>query len=115
MQELRDFYGTSALKSLSAGGKNTAVITTDSHLYVCGHGTHGQLGFGDSTSRVTLSHVESAPLVRQVSCGKNHTAIVAYDGGIFAWGENYYGELGLGTHLSRLIPTPVQIPEKGIH
>lgn len=92
---------------VSTNHYNTAVITVDGRLLICGESSVGQLGLGDrrQVSRFTL--VELAERVVQVSLGYQHTALITENGRLWVAGANNYGELGLGDKRQRFVFTPV--------
>ena len=75
---------------------------------MCGAGDQGQLGIGDTESRVVpmlvRGELEGRKML-QVAAGGAHTVCVTEDGSVFAFGANMNGQLGLGDTENRLVPT----------
>ncbi len=95
--------------AVSCGNRHTAVIKTDSSLWLFGSNEYGQIGnnyVGDATRDPTLYKdnpypIQTVPVkvmdeVIAVSCGGEYTAAVKKDGTLWTWGKNQYGELGNG-------------------
>jgi len=76
-------------------------------LWAWGHNYVGQLGLGDTTTRLTPTHVGTATNWASVSCGDGDTLAVRRNGTLWAWGFNGNGELGLGDTEERQTPTEV--------
>ena len=64
------------IAAIAAGWNHSMVLTTDSHVYVSGHGLQGALGLGDTESRRQFTLVEAL-------CGKRVGRIFA--GGGHSW------------------------------
>jgi alpha-tubulin suppressor-like RCC1 family protein len=100
-------YGSLYAKKLStARGYNTAIIDTDSTLFMCGQNNYGQArGDGSTSSSETLlvPFVMPDSLVRidQVAMGSQHTVVLDSTGQVHAWGNNNNGQLGNGTTTNR--------------
>ena len=99
---------TKSVVQVTAGFRHTACLTADGLVLVCGYGGSGQLGGGDTETRVapTLLRGElQGRKVQQVSAGANYTMCVTSNGLVFAWGYNSEGQLGVGDRDNRLVPT----------
>ena len=81
----------------AAGGCHGAAVGEDGALFVWGSGEDGQLGTGDTASRLAPTRVAglTAP-VRQVAAGDKHTGIVTEAGDLLMFGLGVDGRLGLG-------------------
>ena len=92
----------------AAGGCHSAAVGEDGALFVWGSGQFGQLGTGDTASRLAPTRVGglSAP-VRQVAAGPSHTGIVTEAGDLLMCGRGRDGQLGLGDEDDRATPTLV--------
>ena len=92
----------------AAGGLHSAAVGEDGTLFVWGDGNYGQLGTGDTASRLAPTRVAGlhAP-VRQVAAGSKHTGIVTEAGDLLVCGWGEYGQLGLGGEEGLTIPTQV--------
>ena len=92
----------------AAGGEHSAAVGEDGSLFVWGSGYHGQLGTGDTASRLAPTRVAGLPApVRQVAAGWFHTGIVTEAGDLLMCGKGEYGRLGLGDEDNRATPTLV--------
>ena len=99
---------TKTVVQVTAGYFHTACLTADGLIFVCGAGVQGQMGIGDTESRVVPTLVRGeleGRKVLQVAAGGAHTVCVTEDGSVFAFGANMNGQLGLGDTENRLVPT----------
>ncbi|GFS31237.1 regulator of chromosome condensation (RCC1) family protein [Actinidia rufa] len=122
------FHGHTVVK-VACGNEHVVALVSAGETYkggdlVCyswGGNNHGQLGLGDTESRLHPEIVEkfnqsSSWAVYAVACGAFHTALLAVDDRsgdtlrsvcwTFGLGEN--GQLGHGTTRSALLPEPVK-------
>ena len=65
---------------VAAGGKHSAAISTDGHLYTTGWNGKGQLGTGDTDNRSEWTEVASDKTFIDVACGNQFTIAIASDG-----------------------------------
>lgn len=65
---------------VAAGGKHSAAISTDGHLYTTGWNGSGQLGTGDTDNRSEWTEVASDKTFIDVACGNQFTIAIAGDG-----------------------------------
>lgn len=72
---------------VAAGGKHSAAISTDSHLYTTGWNGSGQLGTGDTDNRDQWTEVASDKTFIDVACGNQFTVAIASDGTLWATGN----------------------------
>ena len=92
----------------AAGGWHSAAVGEDGSLFVWGSGLHGQLGTGDTASRMAPTRVAGLPApVRQVAAGDDHTGMVTEAGDLLMCGWGMHGRLGLGDEDDRTTPTLV--------
>ena len=92
----------------AVGDCHSAAVGEDGSLFVWGRGSRGQLGTGDTASRLVPTRVTGLPgPVRQVAAGLCHTGIVTEAGDLLVCGWGEYGQLGLGDEDDRTIPTRV--------
>ena len=75
-------------------------------LFVTGFNDYGNLGLGDTTSRLSLTSV-GTDTWSAIAGGRYHSLALNSDGRLFATGSNDYGQLGLGNTNSRLSFTSV--------
>ena len=97
---------------VAAGGDHTVAVTAGGRLYTWGSCWFGQLGHGDTVSRLVPTLVVGggtgpafgAPeggRVVMAACGRAHTLVVTQDGALWACGRASYGELGLSDRAER--------------
>ena len=92
----------------AAGCFHSAAVGEDGALFVWGSGNYGQLGTGDTASRLAPTRVAGLPApVRQVAAGASHTGIVTDAGDLLTCGYGQDGQLGLGDKDNRTTPTLV--------
>lgn len=127
-----DFHGHTVVK-VACGNEHVAALVSAGETYkgedlVCyswGNNSHGQLGLGDTESRLHPEIIEtfnqdSPWAVYEVACGAFHTALLTHKKRpsdtlesmcwTFGLGEN--GQLGHGTTQNALVPEPVkQLPQ----
>lgn len=72
---------------VAAGGKHSAAISTDGHLYTTGWNGSGQLGTGDTDNRDQWTEVASDKTFTDVACGNQFTVAIASDGTLWATGN----------------------------
>lgn len=72
---------------IAAGGKHSAAISTDGHLYTTGWNSRGQLGTGDTDNRFEWTEVASDKTFTDVACGNQFTVAIASDGTLWATGN----------------------------
>jgi alpha-tubulin suppressor-like RCC1 family protein len=101
-------FGGEKVVFVAAGGNHTAAVTAGGQLYTWGWNCHGQLGHGDTGSRLvpTVVGAFGASEGRQVvmaACGALHTLVVTQDGGLWASGCGYDGILGLNDGQARRV------------
>ena len=102
---------SSSATFIASGWYHNAVILSDGTLRTFGQNNFGQLGLGDTVSRLTPVQVVSALSygggVGKVAGGGYHTAVILADGTVRTFGAGSAGRLGVGDTNDR--PTPVQV------
>jgi len=117
---------SSSATAVACGSYHTAVLLADGTVRTFGRNQSGQLGVGDTASRLTPVQVlnistafvqpgvsgiqlwtTAGGLARKVAAGSNHTAVLLVDGTVRTFGANSSGQLGVNDTTSRL--TPVQV------
>ena len=93
--------------SVGGGGTHTAVILRDGTVRTFGANSNGQLGVGDTTSRLMPVQVIGLSTATAVACGTAHTIVLLSNGTLQAFGANSGGQLGDNTTTFR--PTPTQV------
>ena len=71
---------------IAAGGKHSAAIDTDGHLWTAGWNGKGQLGTGDTDNRTTWTETASDRTFTDVACGNDFTLAIAADGTLWSTG-----------------------------
>ena len=94
---------------IAAGGKHSAAISTDGHLYTTGWNGSGQLGTGDTDNRSEWTEVASDKTFTDVACGNQFTVAIASDGTLWGVGnavdrQNYaaWTQIGPDTKFTQL-------------
>lgn len=94
---------------VAAGGKHSAAISTDGHLYTTGWNGSGQLGTGDTDNRSEWTEVASDKTFTDVACGNQFTVAIASDGTLWSVGnavgnQNYaaWTQIRSGTKFTQL-------------
>jgi alpha-tubulin suppressor-like RCC1 family protein len=93
--------------SVGAGFYHTAVVLRDGTVRTFGRNTYGELGVGDTTSRLMPVQVIGLSTATAVAGGRYHTAVLLANGTIRTFGYNNIGQLGVNDITNRL--TPVQV------
>ena len=111
--DLKEPFGQTNLKSISAGDYRTVYLKSDGTVWATGQNTYGQLGDGTTTDRsnpVQVTHADGTGLseVVAVSAGDHHTVYLKSDGMVWATGSNGNGRLGDGTTTQRNHPVLVE-------
>ncbi|KAI9141927.1 regulator of chromosome condensation 1/beta-lactamase-inhibitor protein II [Paraphysoderma sedebokerense] len=109
---------------LTGGSNNTAIITSDGDLFMCGQNDAGQLGLGfRSKESVPLffrvqfgSTADEASQIQiaQVACGWNHTIALDRKGNLWVFGDNKYGQLGLGPDFQTTNGIPMKLNHQNV-
>ena len=82
--------------SIAAGGRHCAAVSSAGELFTWGDGRMGQLGHGDTQSRLMPTPVVAlhSRHIDTVACGLEHTVAVGAAGGAYAFGAARHGRLG---------------------
>ena len=69
----------------------------------------GQLGLGDTDSRVWPSNVKALQqqMVTYAACGEKHSVVVTLEGGVFSFGSSANGQLGHNSRNDELLPRKI--------
>ncbi len=89
-------------KAVAAGRKHTCAILDNNTVKCWGDNSYGQLGYGDTTSRVfpnlgnSLATVDlgAGRTAKAISAGGFHTCVILDNGVLKCWGFNASGQLG---------------------
>ena len=100
-----------AIKSVTAGGYSSCVITSDSQAYCWGRNVGGLLGNGTTftaylPTAVDTSGVLNGKSVQQIGLSTNHTCAIA-DSQAYCWGTGSGGRLGRGNNTGSSVPVAV--------
>ena len=99
-------YGMPAAVAVHEG--HSCAVQTDGSALCIGRNSHGQLGDGTTTQRLTLVAVSGlANNTAAIGVGSQHSCALTKGGAVLCWGYNGDGELGNGTTTDRWTPTPV--------
>lgn len=85
------------VKAVCAGDDVTAVIDSESVLWMWGNNTNGQLGISSSSMQLSDIPIKVMQDVKDVSIGLSHVAAIKTDGTLWMWGSNSSGQLGNGS------------------
>jgi alpha-tubulin suppressor-like RCC1 family protein len=96
----------------SPNSSSTTAIALDSdgHIWTWGDSTHGQLGNGSTSTRLSPVQVTagvSGVTFKSVQIGNSTVVALDTDGHLWAWGENNYGQVGNGA--TQDVSTPVEV------
>ena len=93
------------LMAAALGTNHSAAVGEDGSLFVWGSSAGGQLGTGDTASRLAPTRVAGLPApVRQVAAGCFHTGMVTEAGDRLMCGQGEFGRLGLGDEEDQTTP-----------
>lgn len=89
---------------VAAGGKHSAAIDTDGHLWTAGWNGKGQLGTGDTDNRTTWTETASDRTFADVACGNDFTLAIAADGTLWStgWGTPDWTQVQQGTTFTQV-------------
>ena len=89
---------------VAAGGKHSAAIDTDGHLYVTGWNGSGQLGLGDTINRTEWTETAADKTFTDVACGNDFTLAIAADGTLWStgWGKTDWTQLADGKTFTQV-------------
>lgn len=89
---------------IAAGGKHSAAISSDGHLYVTGWNGSGQLGLGDTINRTEWTETATDKTFTDVACGNDFTLAIAADGTLWStgWGKTDWTQLADGKTFTQV-------------
>ncbi|MFZ1410102.1 MAG: hypothetical protein WAS07_01425 [Micropruina sp.] len=105
----------SAPTIIGAGDVHGCVVTASGGLTCWGDNTHGQIGDGTTTIRLTPRAVTGlASGVQAVTTGAEHTCAVTAAGEVTCWGKNNSGQLGDDSEEDQTSPVAVVGLDSGV-
>lgn len=109
-----NFGANVTVRTMSVGTYHSCAVLSDNSLRCWGRNSEGQLGYGDTTARLSPStsvDVGSGLIPRQVTAGLSHSCALFDEGTFQCWGGNEEGQLASGDNVARQAPsqTPVTI------
>jgi alpha-tubulin suppressor-like RCC1 family protein len=99
--------GGRTFSSIASGPSFNVAIASDGTLYSWGENNRGQLGTGDTLSRLEPVAVSTGITFSQISLGQGFSVGLTSEGVAYSWGYNIWGQLGDGTFVQKVTPTPV--------
>ena len=88
---------------ISGGDNHLVMLLADSSVWVTGYNQLGQLGLGNTTTKITIPQRMLESGAKEIATGANHTIVLKTDGTVWATGHNgtvtsnRYRILGLGS------------------
>jgi alpha-tubulin suppressor-like RCC1 family protein len=89
------------------GSFSSFAILNDGSVKAWGYNSSGELGLGDTNSRLSPTLIPGLSGVKQIASGLGFTLALMNDGTVKSWGDNSNGKLGLGDTVSRYTPTTI--------
>ncbi|ETR71816.1 MAG: regulator of chromosome condensation RCC1 [Candidatus Magnetoglobus multicellularis str. Araruama] len=89
-----------------AGESHYLALKPDGNVVAWGSNNYGQLGTGDTKTRVSPVLVQGLSNIVSIQSGSCHNLALRSDGAVLAWGCNGYGQMGFGN------TTNVSAPER---
>ena len=83
------------IKDIESGVNTMYAITNDGEVYAWGYNGYGQMGFGDTSSRL-LPVKLNITNIKQISAGEHDTIALDNNGEVWVAGRNTEGQLGIG-------------------
>jgi alpha-tubulin suppressor-like RCC1 family protein len=103
----RTIPGLTRVVAVAAGSSHSLALRDDGTVLSWGDNSSGQLGLGDTASRLQPVPIPALSDVQAISAGGFQSFAIRRDGAVLAWGNNLDGQLGVGGTSPRPIPTPI--------
>jgi len=101
--------GTNWVSAEGAFYPYSLAIKSDGTLWSWGYNLDGQLGLGDTTTRLSPVQVGTGTNWTFVARGgRSHSLAIKSDGTLWAWGSNVYGQFGDGTTTNSNVPKLIE-------
>jgi alpha-tubulin suppressor-like RCC1 family protein len=107
------------IKMISVGSHHNLALTASGQIYVWGYNGDGQLGLGDTITRLTPTLLSSELFrndpsnnIKAVIAGEYNSFVLTVTGKLYVWGDNDRGQLGLGDIIDHPTPTPMLLSPK---
>jgi alpha-tubulin suppressor-like RCC1 family protein len=105
-----------SFQSIAAGYDHSLAVATDGSVYAWGNNSHGQLGDGSTTTRLTpvQATIPTGVIVQSIAAGYHHSLALATDGSVYTtWPSNNLIptkiDLNLGVNLSDTDPPVLSV------
>lgn len=98
------------VKEISAGYGFSLVLLENGEVYSFGNGKRGQLGHGDSETKMEPEKIESITGAVAIATGNNHSLVLLENGELYSFGRGSEGQLGHGNRETVLFPIIVEFP-----
>jgi alpha-tubulin suppressor-like RCC1 family protein len=92
---------------VAAGGNFTCALLSTESVSCWGSNTHGQVGDGTTSTRITPVGVAGLTAVTALAAGESHACAIS-SGSVYCWGRGDGGQLGNGGSLDHAAPVQVQ-------
>lgn len=93
---------------------HSVIVTDDGDVMTFGRNDKGQLGLGDTETRITPTPIEAFKNINIVAaaCGRSHTLFLDSNGIVYSCGDNKMGQCGTNQMAVQQIVTPTRIAFK---
>eukprot|EP01083_Nonionella_stella_P012935 36526_1 len=103
-----------SVMEIAAGEKHCLLRTRYNRLFGWGRNNHGQLGVGDTETRMKPTEIlamKNKEMI-QVECGGSHTAVLTKNGEIWCFGNNNHGQCAVDPQDIPQVLRPTQVEGK---
>ncbi|RLV92396.1 hypothetical protein JA1_003209 [Spathaspora sp. JA1] len=101
---------------VACGWEFSVLVNTNNQVFVCGKGSKGELGLGNSINETQLTEVFKASgdkIIKVKSC-MNHT-ILQCDDELWGWGSCRKGQLGTIENGTKVLYTPTKLKFESVN